>query len=135
MVDHKPHFDAGKHQESAEYVEYPFEFVNQACAHTNHDGTQHDHAHNAPEQNAVLIFAWNGEKRKDQRDDKNIVHRQGFFDKKPGVVMHPVFRPEEPPDPAAEHDGSQNVAGGKKKALTDADFAFFFMKYAQVECQ
>jgi hypothetical protein len=49
------HLDPGQQQEQAEQHQHPLEFGHQYRTQPYHQGTQHDHAQNAPEQHPVLI--------------------------------------------------------------------------------
>ena len=79
VINHDEHFDARGKQDDTKQIHHPRKLHDQRCPQPNHDGAQHNHAQNAPEQDAVLVFTRNREVREDQRDDENVVHRQRLF--------------------------------------------------------
>ncbi|KAG1084833.1 hypothetical protein G6F40_014372 [Rhizopus arrhizus] len=121
--------------ERAEQVQQPAEITDQRSAQADHDGAQHDHAQDAPEQHAVLVLARNREEAEDQRDHEDVVHRQRLLDHEAGVVRHAAGRAQLPPDPGAEQQRRADVAGRQQQAFTHADFAVFLVQHAQVKDQ
>lgn len=96
------HLDPGEYQEGGEDVEHPAVLTDQGRARANHDGPEHDHAEDAPEQHPVLKRARNGEVAEDHGDDEDIVHRQRLLDREAGQVLDAGLAAELPPDPAPE---------------------------------
>ncbi|MNT14667.1 hypothetical protein D3C72_1496820 [compost metagenome] len=135
LVRDHPHLDAREHQERAEQIEQPAKVADQRGAQANHDGAQHDHAQDAPEQHAVLVLAGNREEAENQRDHEDVVHRQRLFDHEAGVVGHAAGGAQLPPDPGAKQQRGADVAGRQQQAFAYADLAVFLVQHAQVEDQ
>ncbi len=101
----------------------------------DHDAAQDDHAQDAPEQHPVLIFARDGEKAEDQRDDEDIVHRQRLFHHEGGQVLCRGGAIHLPPDKAREGQAQHDVHGRHAQAFGHADFVIVPVKDAQVKGQ
>src|SRR5690554_1703439 len=80
------HLHPGEQQEHAEDVQNPLELLHQRRAQTDHDGAQHYHPENPPEQDPVLIQTRNTEEAENHRHDEDVVHRQGLLEDRKSVV-------------------------------------------------
>ena len=68
------------------------EFGNEGFANADENTAHNNGAQNTPEQNAVLVFAFNFEAAEDNRHDEDIIQRQAFFYQKSGIIEHAGFK-------------------------------------------
>ena len=133
LVAQQQHLDAGGDQEHGKDVEQPAELGDQGRPQPDHDGAQHDHAQDAPEQDPVLVERRNGEESEDQRDEEDIVHRQRLLDQEAREVLLAALRAQLVPDPAAEDQGDGDVEAAHPEAFAHPDLAHLAMEHAEVE--
>src|SRR3546814_9077105 len=107
----------------------------QRRANADHQPTQHDDAHDAPEKHPVLIETRNGKGREDQRDDKDVVERQRLFDEVAGEEFEALFMADHLSDTEAEDAGNANISRRSPEAFPTAYFPVVFVKNAEIECQ
>ena len=50
------HFDAGENEKRAQQIQDPIEMINERDTAGNHRAAHHEHAQNAPKQDAMLVF-------------------------------------------------------------------------------
>ena len=129
------HLDAREDQEDREQIQHPAVVFDDRRTQANHDGAQHDHAQDAPEQHPMLVFAGNGEEAEDQRDDEDVVHRQRLFDHKGGQILGRRLGPHLPVDKARKADAQDDVHRRKPQAFPDADFMVVLVQHPQIERQ
>src|SRR5450631_632807 len=72
--------DAAVHQERAEYVDDPVEFLDQADAGRDKDSAHDERPQDSPEQHLVLVERRHLEETENQEEDKKIVYAQREFD-------------------------------------------------------
>ena len=73
------HFDAGIDQEQTEEIEDPLEPIDQTDPGKDHETAHNQRPYNAPEQHAMLILGRDAKIAEDERDHKDVVHRQRQF--------------------------------------------------------
>ncbi|MNZ32180.1 hypothetical protein D3C78_495020 [compost metagenome] len=129
------HLHAGEQQEGAEDVENPVEFLHQGAAHADHDGAQHDHADDAPEQHPVLVAAGNGEEAEDHRHDEDVVHGQRLLHQEARVELQGALRTQLEPDPDPEQHADAEVAAVEQQAFAHLDFMLVAVQHPEVEDQ
>ena len=131
----KQHFHPGQDQKHRKDIQDPVILRDQRGADANHDAPQHDHPQNAPEQHAVLIGAGDGKEREDQRDDKDIVQRQGLFHHKGGQILRGGGEIHLPVDETGKAQAQGNVQRRQPQTLRHADFVIAGVQQAQIQHQ
>ncbi|MDT4802986.1 hypothetical protein FQZ97_357190 [compost metagenome] len=129
------HLHAGEQQEGTEHVEDPVELLHQGAAQADHDGAQHHHPEDAPEQHAVLITTRDGEKAEDHRHDEDVVHGQRLFDQEAGVELDSALRAQFEPHPDTEQHADAEVAAIEQQAFAHLDFVLVTVQHPEVEDQ
>jgi len=107
-----PHLDAGEDEESAEDVEDPVELRDQPGADQDHDGAQHERAHDAEHQHALLVGGRHREVREHEQEHEDVVDRERLFDQVAGHELErlglgdriAVESTEVPPEPGDEDE-------------------------------
>ena len=82
-----PHPDAREQEQQAEAVDQEVERVEQRRAGGDEDRAEHDGAHDAPEQDAVLVLLGHGEVPEQHREQEDVVHRERLLDEVAGEVL------------------------------------------------
>ncbi len=102
----------GNEQDQAEDVENPGEGVDQGCAEENEAGPGDQREDDAEEQDLLLILTRYPEARHDDQEDKEVVHRQGFFRDVASEILGAGDGSAEHQDQDAKDDGQAHVDGG-----------------------
>lgn len=131
----KQQFNPGKNQESGKDQEYPVKAMHERRSNADHDGAEHHHADDAPEQNAVLVYTRDGEIGKHQRYDENIVQRKAHLHQIGGKEIHAAIRALSHPDPCPEGAGDRKVQQGQPQTLFEACHMVTAIKKTQIKDQ
>ena len=159
------HLDPGEDQEGPEDVDDPGEALDELGAHRDHGAAHQQGAHDAPEEDAVLVERRDREEAEEHRDHEDVVDGQGLLDEVAGDVLdggagavvvdgaHPLDRlgserhhvggqPEPEPvvlvarvDEAGEGEAEGDPEGGPAEGLLDRDDVGLAVEDAQVEGQ
>src|SRR5690606_17799026 len=119
----------------AEDVQNPLELLHQRRAQADHDGAQHYHPENPPEQDPVLIQTRNTEEAENHRHDEDVVHRQGLLDQETGIELQPAGRPPVEPDPQTEKHADGKIAAVQQQTLAHLDLVLVTVHYAKVKSE
>ena len=85
--------DSGVDEERTQNIEHPVEVLQECHAGENEDTPEDHRAHNAPEQDSMLVLRRDGEVREDQREDEDVVYGEAVFDEVAGDVSETWLRP------------------------------------------
>src|SRR5712664_4666422 len=99
------HVCARVEQESPENVEHPREVAQQRGSDGDHRAAQHQRTNQPPPQNAMLQALVNGKGPKDQQEDEQVIHTEGFLDQVAGEEFQCWLPPVTPEDGKSECDG------------------------------
>ena len=157
------HLDPGEDQEGAEDVDDPGEALDQLGADRDHGAAHQQGAHDAPEEDAVLVDRRHREEAEEHRDHEDVVDGQRLLDEVAGEVLdggagavvvdgaHPLDRlgrerhhvggePEPEPvvlvagvDEAGEGEAEGDPEGGPAERLPDRDDVGLAVEDAEVE--
>ena len=83
----------------------------------------------------MLIFVRHGKERKNHRDDKDVINRERFFDRKAGEVIHARLSAEREPDASAVKKAQTNIENGKDQTVAHRDDAVFSVEYTEIKRQ
>ena len=94
LPDRAQHLPAAEDQDRREDVEHPGQLRDDHRACADEQRPEHDRAHDAPEQHAVLVGRRHGEERHDHRDDEDIVERQRRLEHVARQILHRRLCPQ-----------------------------------------
>ena len=76
-------------QECSEEIGDPFKSGNKSGARGDHRAAQEERAHDAPEQQAMLVAGIDAKILEDQQENKNVIQAERFFDNVAGEKLEP----------------------------------------------
>ena len=82
------HLDACIDEEKSEDGEYPLEAYYHRRTCEDEDATKDQGSEDAPKEYLVLVFPLDTKERKEHEEYKEVVHRQGLFDKVARKELH-----------------------------------------------
>lgn len=88
IVALEEHFQSGKYEECAKYIESPVKGAHKSSASKNHERTHDNGAQNTPEEHAMLVFSGNLEKPENHSHHEDIVERKGILDDITGEIIN-----------------------------------------------
>ena len=97
--------DARKDEKRAKNVKEPFEVQKQLDAQEDEERPHDERAHDSPEEHAPLLVNVDLEERKDDDEDKEIVHRERFFEQVGREILAHMLGADNRPDREAKDDG------------------------------
>jgi len=89
----------------------------------------------APEQDPVLILGRNPEKRKNQHEHEDVVHRERFLDDVAGEELEALLLALPVPKGGREHQRKRDPHARPDGGFPDADFVGFAVEHAQIQGQ
>ena len=112
LIGPSDHLDATEDQKPAQNIKDPVEAMHQFHPNSNHDSPHHHGAENPPKENPMLKVARNTEVRKNQGNDKDIVHGKSQLNDIARDELSGCFTPH----PSKQHKGKPHGEGKPQKS-------------------